>query len=195
MSDRTEAVAESPFASQNPGSSSPSAGATRGTFDEAFLRFRQPLLAYFARRTSDGGHAENLLQETFLKAFRYWHTYDPSRRFSGWLFGIAGNLYRDWLQDEPRHSGAAAIAAHRPDDPALPTPEETVLEHSAQQALRNALDTLPEKFRIVLVMKHYRQMRYRDIAQELGLNEGTVKSRMNTAASLLREKLRREGWL
>ncbi|MBI3893247.1 MAG: sigma-70 family RNA polymerase sigma factor [Candidatus Wallbacteria bacterium] len=166
-----------------------------GGFDDAFRRFRQPLLAFFSRRTTDGGAAENLLQETFLKAFRYWHTYDPSRRLSAWLFGIAGNLYRDWLHEEPRHSGPTAMFPQSAGDLALSDPEELAVERSARDAVREAIETLPEKYRTVLLMKHLQQMKYRDMAEELGLNEGTVKSRLNTAASLLREKLRREGWL
>ena len=65
----------------------------------------------------------------------------------------------------------------------------------ARDALKRAVLGLPEKYRTVLLMKHYRNLKYREMAQELGLNEGTVKSRLNTAAQLLRERLRREGWL
>jgi RNA polymerase sigma-70 factor (ECF subfamily) len=163
------------------------------TFEAAFRRFQRPLLAFFARRTGDGGAAENLSQETFLKVFRYWHTYDRSRQFSSWLFTIATNLYRDWVQAQP----APSLAVRETDGVAREETEPHAVAEArdAQGAVRRAVLTLPEKYRTVLLMKHYRNLRYREMALELGINEGTVKSRLNTAAGLLREKLEREGWL
>lgn len=163
------------------------------SFDAAYRRFQRPLLAFFARRTGDGGAAENLLQETFLKVFRYWHTYDRSRQFSSWLFTIATNLYRDWVHAQP----APSLSVRESDGVAREAtePHAAAEARDAQEAVRRAVLALPEKYRTVLLMKHYRNLRYREMALELGINEGTVKSRLNTAAGLLRERLEREGWL
>ncbi len=162
-------------------------------FDRLFHRFQRPLLAFFSRRTSDSGVAENLSQETFLRAFRYRHTYDPARRLSAWIFRIASNIHKDWLKGQGRPSIPLAP------DPALQTlaalPEDTALARNELQAVLEAMADMPEKYRAVLLLKHYQRLKYSEIAAQLGLNEGTVKSRLNTAAGLLREKLRREGWM
>lgn len=171
----------------------PSACGEGDRFHDLFVRFQRPLLSFFTRRTSDGGTAEQLSQETFLRIFRHWNSFDSTRKASAWVFAIAGNLYRDWLRHRSR--GEIAAAADLPDLSTERDPESLALARDSREAVQRAVRALPEKYRTVLLMKHFKRMKYSDMAVELGLQEGTVKSRLHTAAGLLREALGREGWL
>jgi len=148
--------------------------------------FLGPIYRFLLRLSSNPAVAEDLTQETFLAVWQSIGSFGGKSKFRTWVFGIA---YRQFLRsrdkrkvetvrlDEIRHEGKAV------------DPDEILLERDEQQRIRQAVYALPCIYREALCLVHLEGLNYREAAAILGLPIGTVKSRMNVAFKLLREKL------
>jgi RNA polymerase sigma-70 factor (ECF subfamily) len=162
--------------------------------ENAFTRldrlYRPRLLNFISRMVQDRGRAEELVQETFLRVFRHGHRYDPSRKFSTWIYTIAGNLARNDLRRRRRspvvsteainHSGDAADWAELAEDPA-PRPDEAVATRSMMELVQKTVRRLSPIHREVFVLREIEDKTYEEIAELVGCDLGTVKSRLNRA--------------
>ena len=134
--------------------------------------------------TADRARADDLVQETYLRALRYFDTYQGERDIRAWLFTILRNLHR-----EPHPPDAAPLAeADAVADP-VPDPEAAAIAADRAQRLRRAIAALPEPAREVLMLREFAGLSYAAIAAELGVPEGTVMSRLARARAQLREAL------
>lgn len=136
------------------------------------------LLAYFRRRPSLNAAAEDLLQDTFVRAFKQLERVKASSSPRAYLFGIARNVGLDALRKHPVTEEFAdqAPSAEQPPNPRLET-------------MRNAMATLPEAQREVLELKLKHELTYEEMAGVLQIPIGTVRSRLHHAVQALREKL------
>lgn len=133
----------------------------------------------------DPAEAQDALQETFLQAYRALHSYDPQRgAFSTWLYRITVNhclnrkrARRPQVQLEPEQMEALAPAA------------DLERELSESQPLQQALESLSEKLRVVVVLRYFLELSYAEIAEVLQIPLGTVQSRLNQAIHNLRSRL------
>ncbi len=175
-------------------------------FRELVERYERPLYAFIAQYL--GQAAEDLFQETFLKAWRGRRTYMGSQGFRPWLYAIARNLCRDARRQGRRaprtaslHAGGEegnAMTGTLPDQRAADPAEGSRRRETAAQ-VRAAVDELPADHREVVVMRMFRQMSFDDIARITGRSAGTLRSRLHHALRKLRPKLeqiaRLEGYL
>lgn len=136
--------------------------------------------------------AEDVVQETFLRAWRRAHTLDPERPIEPWLFRIARNTAIDTLRSAQRRPVTAALSdPERLRDPRDDTdPERATGLMALRWAVRAALDHLPEGERDVVRLQHLHGLRHVEIADRLGISVGTVKSRSHRAHRRLAELLR-----
>jgi len=146
-------------------------------------RWRGPLYGFLSRR-APSADTDDLFQETWLRVVRHRDRFDPARRFSTWLFQIANNLCRDRARRRAvreRHRIEAQAEAR--DDPARRSapPLDGALDVRARVA------ALPERLREVLVLRYYRDLPEKEIAQIAGIPPGTVKSRLHAALRVLRD--------
>ena len=166
----------------------------REAYAELVRRFEGPLFGFFGRMGLSRAQAEDLAQESFLRAWRSLDRFDPIRaRFSTWLFAIARNLALD------EH---AQVATTRVDDAAVETAEERVDERpgpaealALQQrlrALRAALRTLAPAERCVLALSYVSELDSATIARLEGCSVGALRVRLHRARLRLRELLERE---
>ena len=167
------------------------------SFDEVVSHYAAPLTRFFRRRMSDVQSVENLIQETFLRVFRYARSYRAGGRLSSWIFAIAANLHRDFVRGESR--GVVTVAAD-PEAGALGSrtvgdPESTVLDREFDRTLLGVLESMPSHHRDVFILKHHYALSYAEVGTVLGISEGTVKSRMHKATRVVAEKLARRGFL
>ncbi|OGV41602.1 MAG: hypothetical protein A2X46_03720 [Lentisphaerae bacterium GWF2_57_35] len=147
------------------------------------IRRHQDSLLNFFRRLGANNDAEDLVQETFLKLFRYRFEYRPSAKFTTFLYTLARHAWADrWRKTERRERlyGLLESEACETDDGCM-SPTRARLD--AQEALKR----LPDKLRMVLVMSLYQGLNYEEIAQALDIPLGTVKSRVFTALNRLKE--------
>lgn len=146
----------------------------------------------------DRDAAEDLVQDTFLRAHRFWHTYERGTNVKSWLFTICRNtfLHQKSLTRAQREVPVAdfdarleALSAATAFDPALPDPEEEFFTSLIDDQVLEAIDALPEAFREVLVLSDLGDLKYAEICEVLNLPLGTVKSRLFRARKILHEEL------
>ena len=153
-------------------------------------RYEKPLYNYILRMSGQHANAEDLFQETWLKVFRFRDKYNAELAFKPWLYQIATNVCRDWGRKKGRAQEVSldSVEATQP-APVRDNPQHKTQQNELAQALKDAVDALPEKQRAVFWMSRYEELSYEAIAQALEVPLGTVKSRMNHAVRQLRATL------
>ncbi|HPD30567.1 MAG TPA: sigma-70 family RNA polymerase sigma factor [Phycisphaerae bacterium] len=152
------------------------------------------LYGYFYRLTGRREDAEDLLQEAFVRVVRMISRYEHDNRFDAWLFRIATNLVRDRVRRQRRSADAGASGA-RQDEPGIleevadnevDRPDD-VLETTEQvDRLQWALKQLPEAEREVILLRHFSQMSFREVAEAMGTPLGTALARAHRGLAKLR---------
>jgi RNA polymerase sigma-70 factor, ECF subfamily len=170
------------------------------SFREIVLRYQRPVFGLIARLIRDPGRAEELAQDTFVKAFRALHTYDVQRRFSAWLLTIAHHVAIDELRKTVVNTRSLDEMADE-DQRSLEIPDTkgctpAVLAERAAlaSALQTAIGRLRPEYREVVTLRYERELDYEEIAEIAGLPLGTVKSTLFRARKELAEHLERLGW-
>jgi RNA polymerase sigma-70 factor (ECF subfamily) len=129
--------------------------------------------------------AEDILQEVFLQVHRSLDSYDPSRgAFSTWLYRITVNRCLNWRRGRSAMDSLEEIGDET--KAALHSPAD---RYDENDSVRRALDCLSRKLRVVVVLRHYWDLSYAEIAEILDLPLGTVKSRLNIGMRQLRDEL------
>jgi RNA polymerase sigma-70 factor, ECF subfamily len=158
-------------------------------------RWQTPIQRLCARMLGDAHRAEDLTQEAFVRVFARRKDYEPVSRFSTFLWRIALNLCYDelrkinrrgesFLEDRADERGEFEFAAE------CPGPDVQLVEGERAEGIRRALLQLPEPYRVVVVLRHYEGLKFREIGEVLGIPEGTVKSRMVEALNQLSRLLK-----
>lgn len=139
----------------------------------------------------------DLVQETFMKAFASLASYRSEYRFSTWLYKIAANSSIDHLRkkriqalslDQPMDTADGSMGIEVPDDSF--NPEHALVRKQQRFSIEEAIDSLPAKYREVIIYRHKDDKSYEEIADLLGIPVGTVKARIFRARELLKRKLR-----
>jgi RNA polymerase sigma-70 factor (ECF subfamily) len=170
--------------------------AKRTAFEAEALVHLEGVYRYALSLTHDRAEAEDLTQDTFLRAFRHWDQYTPGTNARAWLFTICRNLFRRRRERQAREEPTDAaelesLAAGALQTSAVPAEAgESFFEApELDDVMRKELDNLPEEFREVVVLSDLQDQSYADIAAVLGVPLGTVKSRLFRGRRLLQEKL------
>ncbi|HEX2445406.1 MAG TPA: sigma-70 family RNA polymerase sigma factor [Vicinamibacterales bacterium] len=157
-------------------------------FREIVRRYERPVMSLLARMVNDPALAEDLAQETFLKAYRRLNTFDTERRFSSWLFRIAHNTAIDAL----RRRGPVEIEPDQ--EPAVPPPPDPVEAADLGRALDAALGKLRPDHRMAILLRYQQGFSYEEIGDAMGIPEGTAKTFVHRARKLMAAALEKAGW-
>jgi len=168
-------------------------------------RWQLPLRRLAHRMLADSHRAEDIAQETFSRIFARRREFRPDGRFATWMWRIAVNLCHDELRRRQRRPETSLeqmgeLAPGDPEtgprtaaNPGLATESSTPAEHAALAdtavRVRQALQELPELYRLVVVLRHYEGLKFSEIAAVLEIPEGTVKSRMVEGLARLARRL------
>jgi RNA polymerase sigma-70 factor, ECF subfamily len=154
-------------------------------FDHIVERWEEPIYRLCARMTGDSHRGEDLKQETFARLFEKRRDYRPGARLSTWLWRIALNLCYDELRRRHRrgeesleNNGAESAGALREYLADEPAPDTHLAAREEGELVRRALLRLPEIYRSALVLRHYENLKLREIAEVLEIPDGTVNSRL-----------------
>jgi RNA polymerase sigma-70 factor (ECF subfamily) len=170
-------------------------------FYELVRRYRSPITNYVNRMLNDYDMAVDLAQETFIRIYTNAHRYRANHNFSTYIYRIATNLAISELRRRKRWKMVSLVSFFASPDGSdagadldlpdhRPLPESQLLDDERRQVVRRAVAALPERYRAALVLRDIEGLEYERIAEILRLPLGTVKSRINRARNLLREKLR-----
>ena len=160
-------------------------------FDEIYKRYSQPLFGYFMKLLArDQEKCEDMVHDLFTKIIRKPDYFDPSRSFKTWVYSVASNMCKNEYK-------RLAVRKHVKNDmePAqfLKSSSDTlrtVQEKDFSASLQKALVKMDDKHQSVFVLRHFEGLSMREIAKELSINEGTVKSRLFYATKTLAASLK-----
>jgi RNA polymerase sigma-70 factor (ECF subfamily) len=166
-------------------------------FEALVRRHEKGLVSYFFRLHWDRQRAEDQAQEVFLKLITQVRDYEPTARFTTYLYRIAHNYWVDELRRSRHERGQVSLDASDVEgaslaelSPARGTdPRDETRKEEVVKAVVEAVDSLPDEHKAVFVLSEVQGMRYSDIAEILRIPEGTVKSRMHAAVKRLRDRL------
>ena len=165
------------------------------SFTELLEKHRSPVVHFLFRMVQDHAVAEELAQEVFLRVYRSRNTYEPTAKFTTWLFRIATHLALNWLRDGKNERGQERLDDVTGDGPAREVPdrritvEQRMLYEVRLDEVRRAIAALPEKQRAAVLMHKYEEMEYSQIARALDCSESAVKSLLFRAYETLRARL------
>jgi RNA polymerase sigma-70 factor (ECF subfamily) len=145
--------------------------------------YHREVYRYAYRLCGRPADAEDLTQQTFLVAQQRLHQVRQAEKVAGWLFTILRNCY---LKSQTKRQPISAASVELDVDK---IPEEVADEDIDRAELQAAIDTLPDDFKIVVVMFYFQECSYKEIAAELGISIGTVMSRLARAKGRLRKCL------
>ena len=165
--------------------------------NDLMTRHAQRLFHYLIRQLRDESDAEDLAQETFVRVFQHRQKFNPTHRFSTWLYTIATNLVRDRQRWRTRHPQVSLDAENESTggdlQDKLPatgaTPEEKLIGGERAAAVRAAIAKLPEDLRTVILLFEYEEQSQQEIAAVLNCTPKAVEMRLYRARQELRERL------
>jgi len=162
-------------------------------------RYERELYGYLRRYLGDGNLAEDVFQNTFLQLYVKSGQYEPGRPVRPWLYTIATNQAIDALRRNNRHQAVSLDQTREESadgeihglvdmlDSREPGPLDLAQSQECRERVRASVDCLPDFLRQVLILAYYQGLKYRDIADILGIPVGTVKSRLHAALVKLQE--------
>ena len=172
----------------------------RREFDALVNRCHRQAYNVAFRLTGNHADADDLTQETFLRAYRFFDRYNRSMPFENWLYRIMSRVFIDELRKKPKHrtqsidqpinsnaSGEREMLLEIPDYDS--NPENALLTDQLDEVLQNALNSLPDEFRIAVILADIEGLSYEEIAETMGCSLGTVRSRLHRGRKLLRSRL------
>lgn len=165
------------------------------SFSILLEKHRSPVIHFLYRMVQNQAIAEELAQEVFLRVYRSRSTYEPTARFTTWLFRIATHLALNSLRDGRNERAQERLDEQVGDMPARqlpdgkPSVEQAMVDWSKVQEVRRAIAALPEKQRAAVLMHKYEEMEYSQIAKVLNCSESAVKSLLFRAYETLRARL------
>jgi len=174
---------------------------SQDAFQELVERYERPVFGLIVRIVRSAETAEDLAQETFLKAYRALSRFDAERRFSSWLFKIAHNTALDALRREGHDTlsldapvGDSEEAPELPEDPGAENPFERASGRALGRALEAALGRIRAEYREILLLRFVEELSYEEIAEVLGSPLGTVKIHIYRARRDLARAMSALGW-
>jgi RNA polymerase sigma-70 factor, ECF subfamily len=166
-------------------------------FTELVRRFQGRVMNLICRVVNYRNGADDLAQEVFVRVFSHRRNYRRGSKFSTWVFTIAANLAKNEIRRRVRRRNWFSLEALtevlHDSTPHLADPTEgreaTLEREQLQGEVGRAIATVPEKYRLALVLRDIEGLSYEEIADVLGVPGGTVRSRINRARSMLKRKL------
>lgn len=165
------------------------------SFAALLEKHRSPVIHFLYRMVQDQAVAEELAQEVFLRVYRSRGTYEPTAKFTTWLFRIATHLALNTLRDGRNERSGERLDEHSEDLPVRqvkdrrPSIEQSMVRQATLDEVRRAVAALPDKQRAAVLMHKYREMEYTQIAKVLNCSESAVKSLLFRAYETLRARL------
>jgi RNA polymerase sigma-70 factor (ECF subfamily) len=175
-----------------------SVGGDTDSFNQLIKRWEKPIFALAYRTIGREDDARDVVQETFLRAFRGLAGFKGQAKFSSWLYRIALNLCRDWLRRQRRApvvsapDGVDLIELAGEGEGAVRV-DDLVVRKDLSRAVAAAMRALPDEQRAAILLKEYHGLTFQEIADLLGCPLSTVKTRLYQGMIVLRRELDRSG--
>ncbi len=171
-------------------------------YDELIKKYRGSVYNLVYRMIENRQEAEDIVQETFIKAFNALITFNEEFAFSTWLFKIATNNCIDTLRkrklqtyslDTPVQTKDGEVSRDFADE--RYSPEQSTISSESTSIILDSVESLPKKYQLVINMRHKEDRSYEEISELLEIPIGTVKARIFRAREILKRKLKERGYI
>ncbi|HYK91139.1 MAG TPA: sigma-70 family RNA polymerase sigma factor [Acidobacteriota bacterium] len=161
-------------------------------FHAIFIRYSKPVLSFIYSLLGNRAQAEELTQETFIRAHRRLSSMHSDSQLSTWLFGIARNVAREAIKEKYRDQRKVVLdgAVSRTLRDSRTGPDDRLIAGELNQAIYNALTSLTEDYRAVFVLKIMHRMRYVEISRITGSSVGKLKTDLHRARMQMQQSLK-----
>jgi RNA polymerase sigma-70 factor (ECF subfamily) len=163
------------------------------TFEELAMPLFDQLYNFAHWLTQDRSEAEDLVQETYVKALKGFASFQPGTNFRAWIYRILRNTF---LTSRTGLKASTTVRLDEEEAQEIPassgTPESIFFDRVQEQTLQSALEELPLRSREILLLCELEEMSYQEISEALSIPIGTVMSRLSRARKALREILQRK---
>lgn len=174
--------------------------ADQADFERDAMQYTRQLYTAAMRVTRNPSDAEDLLQETFLKAYRAYHTFEAGTNLKAWLYRILTNTYINKYRKESRRPSEVDLGSvedlylyrrlgSEESAEAARTTEDRVLDGLVESDIKTAVENLPENFRLPVLLADLEGFSYKDIAEILDIPIGTVMSRLHRGRKAMQKAL------
>lgn len=174
--------------------------ADQADFERDAMQYTRQLYSAALRMTRNPADAEDLVQETFLKAFRAYHTFEAGTNLKAWLYRILTNTYINRYRKESRRPAEVDLGTvedlylyrrigSEESAEAARTTEDKVLDGLVESDIKKAVEDLPENFRIPVLLADMEGFSYKEIAEILDIPIGTVMSRLHRGRKAMQKSL------
>jgi len=170
-------------------------GGDENAYIELVNRYKDKLINFIFNYLGDLESSEDVVQETMIKLYQKKHYYKEIAKFSTWLYTIAKNLANTELRKRKQRK-TTLLSQFSKDDKTYdlpsndPEPGQEIQTDIVNKIIRDAVDQLSEKFKIVIVLRDIQGLSYEDISEIINVPIGTVKSRINRARLQLQVELK-----
>ena len=152
-------------------------------------RYRDSIRQIYIQRTRGNGEdVDDLIQEVFIKVWLNLYRYDPTYSFRQWVFTIARNTFIDFVRRKRDDLSIDAVGKEEvriaPVSP-VPNPEESIIRSQQKVMIERCLNQMPPAYRLLIDYRFFREYSYEEIAGELSIPLGTVKTRIHRARNIL----------
>jgi len=165
------------------------------SFGMLLERHRGPVVHFLYRMVQNQAVSEELAQEVFLRVYRSRETYEPTAKFTTWLFRIATHVALNSIRDRKKEKGHESLdeemldGTERQVADRQPTVEQEMVHEVKLREVRQAIEALPAKQRVAVLMHKYEGLDYAQIAGVLSCSESAIKSLLFRAYETLRDRL------
>ena len=174
--------------------------ADQANFEDDALQYSRQLYSAAMRMTRNAADAEDLVQETYLKAYRAYHTFEAGTNLKAWLYRILTNTYINKYRKESRRPSEVDLGTvedlylyrrlgSEESAEAARTTEERVLDGLVESDVKAAVEELPEAFRMPVLLADLEGFSYKEIAEILDIPIGTVMSRLHRGRKAMQKRL------
>ena len=167
-------------------------------FHRLYDRYRDRLIHFITRKTGDPDRAQDLVQEAFIRVTRHLHRFDTSKKFSTWVYTIAGNLSKNELRNRSRSPLVLfQRLTNKWDDDHRPLqfedystkPDDLYRKRYLRRLVEDTVQTLPEHHQLVFRLRELEGKSYEEISDITGVNLGTVKRRLHRARNSFAQRI------
>lgn len=168
----------------------------KSAFDLLVIKYQHKIIQLVNRYVKDHSEAQDVAQETFIKAYRALGGFRGDSAFYTWLYRIAINTAKNYLVSRSRRNSDyqididdAEACENAPQLQGMETPERSLLNEEIIETIKTAIDNLPEEMRIAIMLREFEGMSYEEIAEAMDCPVGTVRSRIFRAREAIDNKL------
>jgi RNA polymerase sigma-70 factor (ECF subfamily) len=172
-------------------------------FKQLVEKYQRMVMATVYRYTGSRHEVEDLAQEIFFKIYKAAKRYTPQAKFSTWLYRVVANHCFNYRRNQKRDITVISLdhSFSGEDEPSLQLaeteekqPENKVLQKEIEEALKKAINELPDRQRMAIILYRFEGLSYREITKVLGCSLSSVESLLFRAMTSLKEKLKQRGW-